>query len=247
MRFIHYFGFVLLFCFSSCEKESLETPSLVVPFDVSFETYIKNSPFVLSESYKDHQGRSYRVEMLKFYLSNWALEKKDGSMVSFGDVNLIDYSSGINVEIQSFIDTGTYVNLHFGFGLDATTNAINPIEYESSHPLSLVQNTYWTWASTYKFFMLEGRVDSSGHQNTTKTFSYHTGSDALYRKIKVPLNDCHVMANGVALELQMQLDKVLKGSYGTIDFVSEPYSHSEDDIEIAQTLSNNFYEAFEVK
>ena len=55
------------------------------------------------------------------------------------------------------------------------------------------------------------------------------------------------MANGVALELQMQLDKVLKGSYGTVDFVSEPYSHSEDDIEIAQTLSNNFYEAFEVK
>jgi len=231
--------------FNACEKEELKHECKRGPFHLSFNTLVNGEQFVLNDTlYEDYLGRKYRVELLKFYLSNWALEKQDGSMVSFGAVNLVDYSSENTLNIDAIIDTGLYVNLHFGVGLDSLMNASDPADFESSNPLSVAQNTYWSWASKYKFFMFEGRVDTLGGQDPNVIFSYHSGFDTLYREITLPLQDLFITSEADSIVLQMDLARVVKGDAGVVDFVDEPFSHSLTDFEIVETISNNLPDAF---
>ena len=234
-----------VFLFNACKKEPLKHKCKTGSLHVSFNTLVNGEQFVLNDTlYEDYLGRKYRVELLKFYLSNWALEKQDGSMVSFGTVNLVDYSSENTLKIDAVIDTGLYVNLHFGVGLDSLTNASDPADFESSNPLSIAQNTYWSWASRYKFFMLNGRVDTLGGQNPDVIFSYHSGFDTLYREITVPLQGLFVTSEADSIALEMDLALVVNGDAGIVDFVDEPFSHSLGDFEIVETISNNFPQAF---
>jgi len=233
--------------FNACEKEELKHECKRGPFHLSFNTLVNGEQFVLNDTlYEDYLGRKYRVELLKFYLSNWALEKQDGSMVSFGAVNLVDYSSENTLNIDAIIDTGLYINLHFGVGLDPLMNASDPADFESSNPLSIAQNTYWSWASKYKFFMFEGRVDTLGGQDPNVIFSYHSGFDTLYREITVHLQDLFITSEADSIVLEMDLARVINGDDGIVDFVDEPFSHSLSDFEIVETISNNLSNAFTV-
>lgn len=237
-----FFGLLL----PSCQKDKPESSGLSF-LELTFDTYVDAKVFEVEQNlYFDDKGRNYRVEMLKFYLSNWMLEKQDGTMFPIADVYLIDYSQNQGLVLRPELDKGTYVNLHFGVGLDSIKNATDPVSYAPKHPLSITQNTYWTWSSTYKFFMLEGRVDTLGGENPNQTFSYHSGFNNLYRNITIPLNDLYIGDEGASLNLQMDLAKVLSGHAGRVDFVEDPFSHSEDDIEMIQILSNNLTNAFTV-
>ena len=237
--------FLGLFLYS-CQKDT-PNPVDYSPLVLTFKTHVDGKIFEIGKNaYYDDKGRNYRVEMLKFYLSNWMLEKQDGTMLPIADVHLIDYSQKEELTLSLSIEKGSYVNLHFGVGLDSMTNATDPVIYAPEHPLSTAQNTYWTWSSTYKFFMLEGRVDTLGGENPNQPFSYHSGFNNLYRIITLPLNDLFIGDEGASLNLQMDLAKVLSGHAGTVDFVEEPFSHSEDDIEMIQTLSNNLTNAFTI-
>lgn len=240
-------GLCSILLMNACQKEELEHVCKRAPFHLSFNTHVNGEQFVLNDTlYEDYLGRKYRVELLKFYLSNWALEKQDGSRVSIADVHLVDYSSENILSIDAVIDTGLYVNIHFGVGLDSLRNASDPSDFQSSHPLSIAQNTYWSWASKYKFFMIEGRVDTLGGQNPDATFSYHTGFDTLYREITVPLQDLFISSEGDSAVLEMDLAQVMNGDAGLVDFVDEPFSHSETDFEIVERISNNLLNAFSV-
>ena len=46
--------------------------------------------------------------------------------------------------------------------------------------------------------------------------------------------------------LELNLESVLHGDAGVIDFVSDPFSHSENDYEILETISNNLVNAFTI-
>jgi hypothetical protein len=197
-------------------------------------------------NYTDHIGRTFQVELLKFYLSNWFLEKNDGSMAELTDVCLLDYSYDSLLVINTFLDTGQYVKLHFGLGLDPTLNDSDPVNFVSSHPLSIAQNTYWTWSSKYKFFMLEGRVALSDNTIPDQVFSYHSGFDTLYREINLPLDDFFIGSEGALISLEMDLGKVINGSSGTINLVENSFSHSIENFEIVETLSNNILDAFSI-
>jgi len=125
-------------------------------------------------------------------------------------------------------------------------NASDPADFSSSHPLSIAQNTYWTWASKYKFFMLEGRVDTLGTQNPDVIFSYHSGFDSLYREITIPIEDLFVTSDGDSLILEFDLGTAINGDSGVIDFVDESFSHSESDFEIVERISNNLVNSFSI-
>lgn len=247
MRFVKFiFGVLILsVLFSACTKDELEKEYKKTTLQLEFNTHVNGDSFILNDQlYDDYLGRKYRVELLKFYMSNWALEKKNGTLVNFGDVELVDYSVDNGLDFEAIIDTGVYVNFHFGIGLDPETNASDPATFASSNPLSIAQNTYWTWASKYKFFMIEGRVDTLGLSNPDQVFSYHSGFDTLYRVITIPLEDLCLNSESETLAFEMDLNKVLNGENGTIDFVSESFSHSESDFELVERISDNLLSSF---
>ena len=237
------FLFFTLILFGACDKDKCSD----APFNLSFKTYVNQDQLVLNDVlYDDYMVRKYRVELLKFYLSNCFMEKQDGTLIPIVDVALVDYASATPLSIDLDVETGNYINLHFAVGLDSIMNASDPTDFDSSHPLSIVNNTYWSWASKYKFFMLEGRVDSQSDGIPDATFSYHSGFNSLYREITVPLNDFNISSDGAAVLLELNLESVLHGEAGIIDFVSEPFSHSENDYEILETISNNLVNAFTI-
>jgi len=237
---------LLLLSLNSCVKDEPKNPhNCAAPLVIEFSSAIANQPLELQNTlYSDYLGRNYKVELLKFYLSNWALEKENGELISIDQINLLDFSLEGRQNLETEIDTGTYVNLHFGVGLDSLTNSSDPADFENTHPLSISQNTYWTWATKYKFFMLEGRVDATGEEDPNQIFSYHTGDNTSYREISIPLNNLYLDSTGDSLRLQLDLDKLINGDFGTIDFVSTPNSHSLD--EISEKISNNLVSSFSI-
>ena len=233
-----------LILFGACDKDECSHAQL----NLSFSTNINQDQLVLNDVlYDDYMGRKFRVELLKFYFSNCFLEKQDGSMVPIVDVALVDYASSSPLSIDIDVETGNYINLHFAVGLDSLMNASDPSDFDSSHPLSIANNTYWSWASKYKFFMLEGRVDSQSDGVPNAVFSYHSGFNSLYREITLPLNEFDISSNGGSISLELNLESVLYGEAGIIDLVIAPFSHSENNYEIVEIISNNLLNAFTIK
>ena len=232
-----------LILFGACDKDECSHAQL----NLSFSTNINQDQLVLNDVlYDDYTGRKFRVELLKFYFSNCVLEKQDGTLVPIVDVALVDYASTSSLSIDIDIETGNYINLHFAVGLDSLMNASDPSDFDSSHPLSIANNTYWSWASKYKFFMLEGRVDSQSDGIADATFSYHSGFNSFYREISLPLNDFKINSDGASLLLELNFESVLYGEGGIVDFVIEPNAHSLNDYEILEIISNNLLNAFTI-
>jgi len=237
------FTFLSLILLSACDKDECSHAQ----FNLSFSTNINQDKLVLNDVlYDDYSGRKFRVELLKFYFSNCILEKQDGTLVPIIDVALVDYASISPLSIDIDVETGNYINLHFAVGLDSLMNASDPTDFESLHPLSIANNTYWSWASKYKFFMLEGRVDSQSDGITDATYSYHSGFNSFYREITIPLNDFNITSDGKAVLLELNLESVLYGDAGIIDFVNEPNAHSLNDYEILEIISDNLLKAFNI-
>jgi len=236
----------ILLALNSCVKDKPKNHhTCAAPLVINLTSVVANQPLELQNGlYNDYLGRYYKVELLKFYLSNWTLEKQSGELISIDQINLFDFSLEEAQNLETEIDTGTYVNLHFSVGLDSITNLSDPAEFESTHPLSIAQNTYWTWASKYKFFMLEGRIDTSGGWQPNQIFSYHTGFNDSYREVSIPLNNLYLDTTGDSLQLTLDLDKLINGDMGTVDFVATPASHSLD--EVAETISNNLVSSFSI-
>jgi hypothetical protein len=231
----------------SCEKDPEIHTFDIAPLQISLKTNINGDRFTLNEAnFSDQMGRTYQVELLKFYLSNWFLEKNDGLFIELAEVCLLDYASDSVLLINAYVDTGKYEYLRFGLGLDSNLNASDPINFLSAHPLSIAQNTYWTWATKYKFFMLEGRVAQFAENIPDQIFSYHSGLDTLYREICLPLNQVYIPSEGAVISLEMDLAKVINGSAGNIDLIEESFSHSIENFEIVETLSDNLLNSFSI-
>ena len=232
-----------LILFGACDKDECSRAQL----KLSFSTNINQDQLVLNDVlYDDYTGRKFRIELLKFYFSNCVLEKQDGTLVPIVDVALVDYASTSPLSIDIDVETGNYINIHFAVGLDSLMNASDPSDFDSSHPLSIANNTYWSWASKYKFFMLEGRVDSQSDGIADATFSYHSGFNSFYREITIPLNDFNITSDGNALLLELNLESVFYGEAGIIDFVNEPNAHSLNDYEILEIISDNLLNSFNI-
>ena len=245
MRQYKYLIFTLfsLILFGACDKDECSHAQL----NLSFITNINQDQLVLNDVlYDDYMGRKFRIELLKFYFSNCVLEKQDGTLVPVVDVALVDYALSSPLSINIDVETGNYINLHFAIGLDSLMNASDPSDFDSSHPLSIANNTYWSWSSKYKFFMLEGRVDSQSDGIADATFSYHSGFNSFYREITIPLNDFNINSDGKTVLLELNLESVLYGEAGILDFVNQSNAHSLNDYEILEIISDNLLNAFNI-
>ncbi|MAJ98898.1 MAG: hypothetical protein CMD07_06515 [Flavobacteriales bacterium] len=247
-----YFTLFFLIVFTSCNKET-DKDSKKVNFNIKLNTSVNNYDLILGKpildypQYLDSHERPFKIELLKFYISNISFKKENGDYVYLDDVFLIDYSNNMTLLVSFDIPSGVYSNFSFGVGLDSLLNSSDPSSFSYDAPLSISQNTYWNWANKYKFFMVEGRVlNSISDSLTPDIFSYHTGFDTLYRNIIFNLNSMQISNSNDTLNLELDLLKVFNGEYGSIDFVNQSFSHSESEFEIVEIISNNLIDAFTI-
>ncbi|MCI5081931.1 MAG: hypothetical protein MRY78_09570 [Saprospiraceae bacterium] len=156
-------------------------------FNASFQDQLLT---MFEDTYDYEDGIDLRFQLFNFYLSDITLVSpemgdvvvKDVDLVSFKDIyNAEDAAKGIRIDLGEVPETN-YTGVKFGIGVKESLNATQPSDYELGHPLSPAN--YWSWASGYVFFKIEGNADLDGDgvfENDDK-LTFHIGNNEYYRQ-----------------------------------------------------------------
>jgi len=169
---------------------------------------------------------------VRFYISQ-PVFTSGAEVVSFNDSYFLgDVESTNNTFVVGDIGKRTIDGVAFGFGVDSSRNTINGSKamqaflYATSHPLSAVNNMYWSWNPGYIWMKLEGRMDSNDDGDfgdPNEIFSIHTGVDAAYtfvnRTFIFTMND-----EPKTIQIDMDINKF----FDNHDLISYPFAHPTD-------------------
>ncbi len=198
--------------------------------------------------YNNPEGRKYKVDFLKVYIADLSLVRNDGTEELLSEINLYDlieggpakrvaHGSSSSYKVFEGIEVGAYKGIKFGVGVPDRLNQ-DPANYAVDHPLSIGNQMYWSWRAGYKFFSLEGYVDSSATMDgilLDQPLIYHTGKDSvtspnvIYREVAFTgPDDAFEIQLGQELHFEVDLDlnKVFFGKNDTLDMVRENTTHS---------------------
>ena len=237
---------LVIFILSSCEKDVFIPP--VLPQDdqgtleIQFKPTMNGQPLEFNETYLGNNNQGVMLETFKAYLSSIKLHSGD-SILGESEVELLDFSlNDKSLTLKS--KKGTIDAISYDVGLPPALNGTNdpnynPNSYENSHPLSIYNNMYWSWASGYIFLKIEGRLDTSSQQNQTPnfTFFYHCGLDTLTRSYE--LSNLNIDINSgqtTVVELALEMNDVLEN----VDISEEFFTHTSDNMELATKVIVNF-------
>lgn len=214
--------FVFIFS-TGCKKET-SSPEVTLRFNFTFGT----QPLQYNQEYP-LEGKTIKLELIKFYVAMPALRKATGEWVSFFDsYHLVDLDHPVIRAGQ--LPQGDYTAFRFGIGVDSTRNiqtdplAIPATDYPTDHPLNASADMWWGWATGYIFIKIEGRMDTNGNGTYSdiedKAISYHPGVSALYTPLLVNKSFA-VSGDGTELTIQVDLEKLLFN----LDLLNNPFSH----------------------
>lgn len=165
------------------------------------EPFFYHSPLVVG-------GQSLDVKEVRFYVSNVALVKADGSEVPVNGLSLAELKKGTpprNIEIfKGDAPAGEYRGLRFDVGVPRELNHGDATTAKA--PLSIEEGMYWAWNSGYIFFSLHGETGGTRVAN-------HVGGDN--HRITVNLADLQkpgtaltVGKDGLTVPLNLDLRKL---------------------------------------
>lgn len=222
MRSALFFPLILLF--SSCGDRSQQ-----VTLEINLEH--NGVPFEIGETLYEGDT-AIKFELIHFYLSQIALGDEVKEPVVF--INGQDsVSMNFVLPLTKKVD-----QFSFGMGVDSINNIQDPTSFASNHPLSSSNAMYWSWATMYRFFKIDGRVNASGILGADdQLLAWHTGKNALYRTKEVNT----AIRPGDHLVLTFDVAALYTG----VSLDTETMTHSMvDDYDIALKLSNNLPTAF---
>jgi len=185
--------FILLSLWSCKDDDTTETPGNL---NITFENTVDNTILQLqTETYTNSSGETYRVNELKYIISNITLSRKDGGThtipvdQSYFVINEAD--SGSKMITLTDIPAGIYTSMTFGFGVDSSQYPI------ASGTLNFVPTAeeadmLWSWSAGYKFIKFEGDFTEAG-DTTFNPFTIHVGSHGAaldnYKEVTLPLGN----------------------------------------------------------
>lgn len=235
-------GFLLMS--SSCEEEGLLPGEL----NIEFVLVQNGEEFALGDHFTNSNLDSVRLDKLRFYLANLALP---GSNKKLSSVEIIDFESGKTQLRYGGLTPGIYTGLTLGVGLDSVKNASNPLDFSGKHPLSAYWGMYWSWASKYRFVVLEGRGNENGTIGGSDDIliSIHTGGSENYQATS--FNNAFEIPSGGRYDMviEIDVDKIWGDSCcNPIDLRTDHQSHGEPGSrELAVKFSDNFIQALSIR
>lgn len=245
MKLLKYFPlFALLALFTlSCDPEPGDGQLKVV-----FELVKDGSPISLNENYSGDQVTAMRFEKLKFFISDLKLS---GYQSTLRGVEIVDFESDRVSFTFNTIQEGTYTGLNYSLGLSEDINASNPLDFPTGDPLSASWAMYWSWATKYRFILMEGRAAPDGQidgQGDDFFIAMHPGADGFMQN--VTLNKSIAIEEGKTktVTIQIDVDDMFDGPGGLIDLPNENQTHTTpEDRDIALKYMQNFAAAMSVK
>lgn len=184
--------FLLLFSafLTSCNEDDdmgnlpLAEPKLAMTFTPMYE----GAEMDLFTRYNNVHDCSFELSELKFYLANITLHRANGDTSLLSDIEFINIRTDLN-SLEFDIPHEDFSAISFDLGVPVELNGTQNPDFLTSiysldHPLSASNGTYWTWQTGYRFFMVEGRLDTvPDSAENLATFAFHTGRDTLFRAL----------------------------------------------------------------
>jgi len=214
--------------------------------ELKFNLHWGNEAFEVGGVYTDALGHHVRASTFKAYFSEIALVNAEGLETPISNIEIVDFAE--NPVITATIDPGDYSALRFGLGVpEAWNKDVDPINYESDHPLSAVgagASMFWFWNTGYIFMKFDGQTDLSGGDpvDLADPFAFHCGDDFLFQE--------HNFAKEISLEyegtqeliIDIDVAKFLSSPDDTIDLEVDFLTHTAGNPELAErfmTLVND--------
>lgn len=253
---------MLAFGFNSCKKEDDDdhrhtdgTGHLHLYFKNVMGTidYMANHEHALNNN-----GRKYSFTNLRYYVHDINLVKADGTKQSIGNQYLLVSGANVSELDLEGLPAGSYTGLTFKVGVDSTTNkTVDPSTLDSGNPLaSTSPSMYWSWASGYIFFRIDGQVDTSvaGNGSANFPFEMHLGTNNFLTPVEVNTNfqvskDEHpsvtVRFDGEALLSASNMNLGYGLTLGSVDSI-KPYTttHTMDNMPLANKVKASIPAAF---
>ena len=185
-----------------------------------FRNVIDGRPLVLNDStYTNALGQVYSLSMCKYYISNVAFIKTDGTAVnienSYHLVNEAKPSSHIYT-IQS-LPEGEYTAVKFLIGVDSLHNVSGAQDGE----LDPVNAMFWDWNTGYIMAKIEGRAKDAVDGDITYHIGGFSGSTSSLRWVTIALPRLLTMPGNAVISLDANIAEWLK-TPATIDFSKMP-------------------------
>jgi uncharacterized protein YfiM (DUF2279 family) len=251
-----YFLMALIGC-AACGKDPVKpTDSTTVALNI--RAVYAAQPFIIGAAYPYRAPSKIRFDNLTFYLSNIELIGANGA-VTAADNLFCDLSkhhntaagaaAGETLTLDKTTAAATYTAIRFGVGVAPAFNARSWTSYPNGNALANA-DYYWSVWNSFIFAKIEGKMDTLGTAVQYPIgFSYHTGTDSLYRTVTVPIAATVVAntANTIPITLDVQ-QLFLNAPLDTLDIRRAPVPRippvSNPDIMALHHIVVNFARAF---
>ena len=151
------------------------------PLTLSLSLLDGEKPFFYHAPLTLPNGQKLNVNEVKFYISNVALVKADGTEVPVPGLTLNKLKMGTspqNIEIfRGDAPAGEYRGVRFNVGVPRDLNHQDATTARA--PLSVEDGMYWAWNSGYIFLSIHGKTSASGSDKNIgeKDIALHVGGD----------------------------------------------------------------------
>lgn len=243
-----------LFVFNSCKDNTGCSDVAAVNFDADAEeddgscTYpsvsvdinhkVGTEDFVEESEYTIN-GVKMRIDRVQYYLAE--LNVTGDNPTEFTDKILLVDPETVNYTLgDAKVGHAHMIRFNVGVPADLNTN-VDPATYASDNPLAFqTESMHWSWQSGYKFFVLEGKIDSDGDDVVDSDLEIHLGSDGFYTPVMIEVHNDVVSASH-SIHLQMDIANLFTG---ISDIASNSVTHVGDNLGLAEAIQANLPSAF---
>ena len=238
------FSFFLLLLAASCSLTSCSQEEDIPSTDtlrVRVQLKDGTTPISTGDIFTTPEGYRVRVDDLNVYLGAFDVSNGEGSAGLASEVALFKLGSDQTTADFAIPGSCSQTLNSFVVGVPDEYNVNpDPSAYTVDHPLSDLQNMYWTWATGYKFIELEGRMDLTGTEGAELTdfISIHTGKPENLELIAPSVTGaaaCGRIEYVVELDVSQWFNAV-----HDIDIATDNQTHTGDNPELAEQFTDNF-------
>lgn len=192
---------------------------------IEISHFFENEPLQMQTNYTNEFGEVFSVSLLRYYLSNFRLQRADGVEYVVPQEKcyfLVELDKPTTHRLLlSDIPIGEYKAISFLIGIDSLRNTMSPSQRTGSLDVGgAAEGMYWNWNAGYIFFKLEGNSPVSNNG----TFRYHIGGYGGYTS--PTLNNIRLRSisfGNTPLKVQPQHSSMIHLKFNLAEFFRNPH------------------------
>jgi len=255
------FAFAVMLCISivSCSSDDDASQANLVgqtgTLALKFDNGVGDQDFIFGTTYNKSNQESYKLETLKYIISNVRVKDENGNTYTYpaqDNIFIVDEANGNNAgEIfitLNNVDAANYTEITFGIGVDQNRFALGADGQGDFLDLAQDEGMFWAWASGYKFMRFDGTFSSN--TMTDAPVNIHMGSVGTsldnYREVTLTFPNTVRVRESAQPEVHIKADisKVFDG-VTSVNFM-DGYDQVHTDANETPVIADNMIRMFEV-